>query len=152
VVVGFLPALLSGDSNFRQFPTYLAEEGYDSGERYLPLRLLRLIVPLPSAAYVGGVALLLLGLALRLYLAPGASGGFDVPRRALLLASATLLLVTPAYPWYYVWLIPLLTLVPIPALFLLPFAATGVYYTLHLLPQPAQIAHGLSLWKRRRNS
>lgn len=152
VVVGFLPALASGDSNFRQFPTYLAEEGYASGERYLPLRLLRLIVPLPSAAYVGGVALLLLALALRLYLASGASDGFDVPRRALLLATAALLLATPAYPWYYVWLIPLLALVPIPALFLLPFAAAGAYYTLHLLPQPAQIAHGLSLWKRRRNS
>ena len=152
VALGFLPALLSGDSNFRQFPTYLAEEGYDSGERYLPLRLLRLVIPLANAAYVSVVALLLLALALRLYLAPGALDRFDVPRRALLLTSATLLLVTPAYPWYYVWLIPLLTIVPVPALFLLPFAAAGAYYTLHLLPHPAQIAHGLSLWKRRRNS
>lgn len=152
VVVGFLPALLSGDSNFRQFPTYLAEEGYDNGERYIPLRLLRLLVPIPNTAYVGAVALVLLLLALRLYLAPEASGTFDVPRRALLLVSAVLLLVTPAYPWYYIWMIPLLTLVPIPGLFLLPFAAAGVYYTLHLLPQPAQISHGLSLWKRRRKS
>ncbi len=124
VVAGFAPALLAGDTNFRQFPTYVREEGYDSGERYFPLLLLRLIAPVPAAAYVVAVAIVLLALSLRLYLRPGA---FDVPRRALWLAATIMLLVTPAYPWYFTWLLPLLALVPVPGLLFLTGVAALIY-------------------------
>ena len=121
VLIGFIPALVSGDSNFRQLPTYLDEEGFDSGGRYVPLNLLRLLLPLPTAVYIVLAGLTLVGLSLRLWTRPAP---LDVPRRALLLGLAIMLLVTPSYPWYFAWLLPLLALVPsLGALYLVGAAA-----------------------------
>ncbi len=97
VVIGFAPALLAGDTNFRQFPTYLSEEGYESGERFFPLLLLDTLlrVRVPSAAYIVVVGAALAGLALWLVFGPVPAGRLDLPRRALILAGASVLLVTP---------------------------------------------------------
>ncbi len=45
-----------------------------------------------------------------------------MPRRALWLAALIMLLVTPNYPWYYIWLLPLLAVTPVPALLYLTYA------------------------------
>jgi alpha-1,6-mannosyltransferase len=129
VVVGFAPALLAGDTNFRQFPTYLSEEGYESGERFFPLLLLETLlrVRLPAAVYIAAAGAALVALALWLVFGSVPSGRLDVPRRALLLAGAILLLVTPAYPWYFIWLIPLIAVVPVAGLWYLTVAVPVVY-------------------------
>lgn len=130
VAAGFAPALLAGDTNFRQLPTYLGEEGYGSGARFLPLALLGLDGPLAATLYVLAVAVALLALSLWLYRRPdagGAAGAFDVPRRALLLAAAIVLLVTPDYPWYFIWLLPLLAVTPVPTLLYLTGAVALNY-------------------------
>lgn len=131
VAAGFAPVLLTGDTNFRQLPTYLGEEGYGSGARFLALALLGLNGPLAVTFYVAAVAVALLGLSFWLYRRPDAAGGvgaFDVPRRALVLAAAIVLLVTPDYPWYFVWLLPLLAVTPVPVLLYLTGAVSLNYF------------------------
>ena len=124
VIAGFIPALVTGDSNFRQLPTYLDEEGYDSGRRFVPLTFLRLVVPLPTAAYIALAGMALVALSLWLWTRPAP---LDVPRRALLLGTAIMLLVTPSYPWYFAWLLPLVALVPTFGVLYLTGAAALIY-------------------------
>jgi alpha-1,6-mannosyltransferase len=124
VIAGFIPALVTGDSNFRQLPTYLDEEGYDSGHRFVPLSFLRLALPVPNAAYIVLAGLALVSLSLWLWTRPAP---LDVPRRALLLATAIMLLTTPSYPWYFAWLLPLVTLVPVGSVLYLIGAAALIY-------------------------
>jgi hypothetical protein len=124
VIAGFTPALVTGDSNFRQLPTYLGEEGYDTGRRFVPLTLLRLALPFPAVAYMALAGLALVGLSLWLWMRPAP---LDVPRRALLLGTAIMLLATPNYPWYFAWLLPLVTLVPTVGVLYLITAAALIY-------------------------
>lgn len=157
VIAGFIPALVTGDSNFRQLPTYLDEEGYDTGHRFVPLTLLRLAVPVPAAAYIALAGLALTGLSLWLWTRPAP---LDVPRRALLLGSAIMVLVTPAYPWYFAWLLPLVALAPaFGVLYLIGAAALAYplwywptgrlqllpYHLAHYLPVYLSLAWG---WRR----
>lgn len=133
VVVGFAPALLTGDTNFRQFPTYLSEEGYQSGERFFPRLLLDTIlhIHIPATAYIVVAGTTLAALALWLIFGPVAPGPLDLPPRALLLAGASLLLVTPGYPWYFIWLLPLLAFIPVAGLWYLASAIAFVYLGLN---------------------
>jgi alpha-1,6-mannosyltransferase len=130
VVAGFAPAFITGDTNFRQLPTYLMEEGYDSGNRFFPLTLLRalpFLAHLPAVAYMAAAGCLLAGLAAWLVFGPTSAGAVDAPRRALLLAGAIMLLITPAYPWYFVWLIPLVALAPSAGLYYLTATVAIIY-------------------------
>lgn len=165
VLVGFAPSFLSGDTNFRQLPMYLHEEGYQSGGRFFPLvalrhlpaALLRHVRYVPTPVYVVAVGAALVALALWLYLRPGA---FDVPRRALLLAGAVMALVTPNYPWYFIWLLPLLAVDQVGGLWLLTgtiaLSYTGWYWftprNISLDPVMAAVylpAYALLLWRAR---
>jgi len=80
-------------------PGYGAEEGLESGSGVLWLRLLALSGRLPG--WAGGAWIALAGLAL-LALA-GWVAWRQPPAGALLLAGATMLVVTPHYPWYLGW-------------------------------------------------
>lgn len=165
VLAGFAPSFLSGDTNFRQLPMYLHEEGYQSGGRFFPLVLLRHLLAallrhvryVPTPVYVVAVGAVLGALALWLSLRPGA---FDVPRRALLLAGAILALVTPTYPWYFIWLLPLLAVERVAGLWLLTgtiaLSYTGWYWftprDISLDPVMAAVylpAYALLLWRAR---
>ncbi|HEX5505682.1 MAG TPA: glycosyltransferase family 87 protein [Thermomicrobiales bacterium] len=157
VLVGFAPSFLSGDTNFRQLPMYLHEEGYQSGGRFFPLVLLRHVHYVPTPVYVVAVGTALAGLALWLSLRPGA---FDVPRRALPLAGAILALVTPTYPWYFIWLLPLLAVERVAGLWLLTgtiaLSYTGWYWftprDISLDPVMAAVylpVYALLLWRAR---
>jgi predicted outer membrane lipoprotein len=161
VIAGFIPALVTGDSNFRQLPTYLDEEGYDSGQRFVPLSFLRLAIPFPNAAYIAMAGLALVALSLWLWTRPAP---LDVPRRALLLGTAIMLLATPNYPWYFAWLLPLVTLVPtVGVLYLITSAAliyplwywpTGIlpllpYYVGQYVPAYVMLARE---WRRGRHA
>ncbi len=114
-------------------PTYVQEEGLQSGAAFYPLWLLRAIVPVPTAVYLVAAASILLGLAAWVALRGEAGAAW---RHALLLAAAFLFLTSPHFPWYLAWLLPLACLAPWwPALYLVsasvvlylpvPFALTG---------------------------
>ncbi len=117
-------------------PGYAAQEGLLSGRGVFLLEVLRLVVPLPGwagAAYAAALALGLLGLALRFGFGPALPA--DPPARVQVLARQSAVLgavaligVSPHYPWYFAWLVPLACLAPSPALLYL--VAASVLLTL----------------------
>lgn len=110
---------------------YSKEEGMDSGKRYFLLELVQHVRGLAGttvgmymifcAAIMGGIALWAWKYAtVEAVPIVGASGpkgksGEDAPafvRAAWMLGFAMMLLFSPHYPWYVVWLIPFFTLSP----------------------------------------
>lgn len=90
-------------------PGYAGEEGIRDGSGFWWLRIARAATGLaiPNVVYLVLAALVLGALALQVV----AAGDRMRPARgALRLASATMLALTPIYPWYFVWLLPLLCL------------------------------------------
>src|SRR5262249_48203716 len=118
VGLAYVPYLGVGDHVLGFLPTYLAEEGLASGTAFYPLWLLRALLPVgvPTPLYLAAVVAALGALALAVV----RRGGADAPwRDALLLASALVFLISPHFPWYLVWLLPLACLAPwLPALWL----------------------------------
>ena len=133
VALAYLPYIDVGARVLGFLPTYVQEEGLQSGAAFYPLWLLRAIVPVPTAVYLVAAASILLGLAAWVALRGEAGAAW---RHALLLAAAFLFLTSPHFPWYLAWLLPLACLAPWwPALYLVsasvvlylpvPFALTG---------------------------
>jgi hypothetical protein len=122
VALAYAPYLGVGDHVLGFLPAYLAEEGLASGTAFYPLWLLRALLPVavPTAVYLAAAAVGLGALAIAVV----RRGGTDAPwRDGLLLASAGLFLVSPHFPWYLVWLLPLACLAPwLPALWLVSTA------------------------------
>jgi hypothetical protein len=135
VGLAYAPYVGVGEHVLGFLPSYLREEGLDSGIAFYPLWLLRALLPVavPTPAYVAVAALALVG------------GGLAVLRRredgaawrhGLLLAAALMFASSPHFAWYLVWLLPLACLAPwLPALYIvsaavllylpLPFGLTG---------------------------
>lgn len=120
VVVGALayaPYLWGAGARVVGFaPSYAGEEGLRDGAGFWLLELARDATGIawPTLAYVGLVAALAAGL--------GLAAGFGEPRaprprlgHALALAALALLAITPQYPWYLTYLLPLLCLAPSPS-------------------------------------
>jgi len=114
VVVAYLPYLSVGWGVLGFLPGYIEEQGLASGSGYKLLWLLQQLTgPLPSAGtvYIVLAAAILAGL--------GLAAGFRCDRseaaaiRSLnWLLIAFLVLASPAYPWYFLVLVPFLTLNP----------------------------------------
>ena len=82
----------------------------------------------------GLLACLLVGAALWLARPPLADAA-DLVQRCLVLVAAIVLLSPAQYPWYYLWLLPLLALRPVASLLLLT-ATLPLYYTIfHFRPR-----------------
>jgi hypothetical protein len=94
---------------------YAEEEGLQSGARYFLLQLAQTVPglhSLPTAVFYGLCVVVFGALtfwALRVAMEPG-GGGFLRP--AFALAFALMLLFSPHYAWYIIWLVPFFTLVP----------------------------------------
>lgn len=93
-------------------PGYAHEEGLESGSGFFLLRLAAVAGPLPASAtvlYLGASALGLLGLAAWFALRhslpdePGARV-VAIGHGAAVLATATIIVISPHYPWYLAWL------------------------------------------------
>jgi hypothetical protein len=96
---------------------YAQEEGLETGARYFLLDLARkrLGAPgLPNGVFYGFCAAVFVGLIVwrwRVACRPGsARDGFLAP--AFGLAAALMLLFSPHYAWYVIWLVPFFTLMP----------------------------------------
>lgn len=120
----YAPYLGVGTRVLGFLPGYVAQEGLLSGRGVFLLDLLRLVTPLPGwagAAYTAGLAAVLAALALAYGFGPPlpAAPGDRVrvlARQGAVLGAVALVGVSPHYPWYFGWLVPLVCLAPAPAL------------------------------------
>ena len=159
IAVAYLPYIGAGWRVLGYLPGYGSEEGLGSGAGVLWLRLLAIAGPLPR--WVGGAWLLLMAaalLALALWVAwqptpaDGAGRTRVMGQRALLLAGATMLAVTPHYAWYLCWIAYLAALCAepwslwltalAPLLYLDPQHDRVLWPTLVFLPAAALLARG----------
>lgn len=106
----YLPYLGVGSRVLGFLPGYLLEEQLASGSGIWLLDLVRRLVALPTVAYLGVAALVMVGLgAAALRRAPGAQANLAW---AAILTAAALLIVSPHYPWYFVSLVALVAVAP----------------------------------------
>jgi alpha-1,6-mannosyltransferase len=120
-------------------PEYAKEEGLDSGSRYFFLTLARHGLhwdALPTSAFYGFSALLLLGLAVWAFLHSEA-GAVTAIRCGFVIATALMLLFSSHYPWYYLWLLPFLSLIPYVPMLYFSTACFYLYTTQLANPGPA---------------
>ena len=123
--LSYLPYLSVGKLVFGFLFGYTREEGIDSGARFFLLdwaQTLRGLEHIPlvlyfifCAAVLGGISLWAWSRASKEHTRDLTSHEVQSPaflRAAMLLAFAMMLLFSPHYPWYIVWLVPLFTLVP----------------------------------------
>ncbi len=94
-------------------PGYLAEEGFRTGDRFFLIDLARRVLSIEIAprTYVLAAAAGLGGLALAM-VATGPRRGAGLVKSALALSTAATVAVSPSYPWYFLWLLPCLAVVP----------------------------------------
>lgn len=128
VVAGYLPFLGAGRKVFGFLPGYAGEEGLRDGSGFWFARLIgRLTGLAPSpAAFVAGTACLM-GL-LALVVVTRRNRSAHAPENALLLAGTGMVALSPSYPWYFVWLLPLLCVSPKPALVWITSAGALLYW------------------------
>ncbi|QNP75502.1 DUF2029 domain-containing protein [Streptomyces roseirectus] len=154
VVVVYLPYVLaSGAGVLGYLPGYLHEEGYEPGDvrRFALLRLV-----LPDAAAAPAAAVLLALTALFVWRRGDPARPW---RGALLLTGATLLLLSPNYPWYALLLVALVALDGRWEWLAVSLAGTFLYLGSELLPGAsrqawaygaAAVVVGVGAWLRAR--
>jgi alpha-1,6-mannosyltransferase len=110
IVAAYLPYLGVGSRVLGFLPAYLGEENLASGRGYWVLELIRRAIPVPVAAYLAVAAAIMSGLAIWALRRP-ADPVASLPW-ATALGTAAVLLVSPHYAWYFVWLAALLCVAP----------------------------------------
>jgi hypothetical protein len=142
VVLAYAPYLGAGRNVLGFLRPYIHEEGFvQSGARYFLIEGLRRLVSIPTDIF------LILATAVFIGVAVWWSGrvkrdAVDVARGATVVIGLYLLVTTPRYAWYYVWMIPFLCLAPRVGWLYLTAAAALLYlvwYTPLVYP-------GLPLW------
>ena len=139
VAAGYACYLSVGIRVLGFLPDYAREEGLESGSRYFLLTLARHTLhweTLPTTAFYGFAALLLLGLSVWAFLRSE-----DNPRAAVrcsfALAAALMFLFSSHYPWYYLWLLPFLAVIPYLPMLYYVTACFYLYTTQLANPGPA---------------
>jgi hypothetical protein len=120
-------------------PEYAKEEGLESGSRYFLLTLARHVLhweTLPTGAFYAFAALLLLGLGIWAWLTSEANA-WSAIRCSFVLASALMLLFSSHYPWYYLWLLPFVCMIPYVPMLYFTTACFYLYTTQLANPGPA---------------
>jgi hypothetical protein len=100
-----------GVNSFWFLRGYAEGEGFVQGARYFLLDLTRRLLSISTEAFVIFAAVLLIAVA-AWQLMRVKRNSADVARGALTLIGTFLLVTTPRYAWYYVWLVPFLCFAP----------------------------------------
>ena len=128
VIVAYLPFLGAGKAVLGFLPGYLREEGLQSGTGFFLWNLLGTVAPslehLGPAPYLALAATALLAIAVRSVFA----AGDRYLASALTLAVATTVLLSPHYPWYFAWIVPLICFTPRPSVLYLTVACPLLYF------------------------
>jgi alpha-1,6-mannosyltransferase len=132
IIAAYLPYIGVGSRVFGFLSGYVAEEKLASGSGFWIVEVLRRAVPLPTALYLALAGTILAGLAIAAWRRP--PGSLVSLRWAMILVVATMLLASPHYPWYFVWLVALLCVAPWWPAWWLTIAAVLIY----LGPKPGQ--------------
>jgi hypothetical protein len=129
IAAGYSFYLSRGVSVFGFLPAYTQEEGMQNGTRYFPLAFAErnLHVTIPTTAYLV-VCVAILG-ALAWWTFQRGVAPETCINSGLVLATALTLCFSPHYPWYFLWLLPFLTLQPWPPAFFLALAPTYLLAT-----------------------
>jgi alpha-1,6-mannosyltransferase len=139
VAAGYACYLSVGSQVLGFLPDYAKEEGLESGSRYFLLTLARNVLhsqALPTGAFYAFAALLLSGLAIWAFLR-NETGNLFAMRACFVIATALMLLFSSHYPWYYLWLLPFLCLMPYTPMLYFSTACFYLYTTELANPGPA---------------
>ncbi len=110
IIAGYLPYIGVGSRVLGFLPGYVAEEDFASGSGFWIVEIFRRAIPLSTGMYLALVMMVLAGLAMAALRRP--PGPVPSLRWAMILGTATMLLASPHYPWYFVWLVALLCVSP----------------------------------------
>ncbi|MEK6320724.1 MAG: glycosyltransferase family 87 protein [Acidobacteriota bacterium] len=112
VVLAYLPYLGAGGNLFGFLRGYVVEEGFiQSGTRYFLLAVARELVPMPTVVFLVVAAAACVAVTLR-WMIKTKLDAVDVASGATVLIGLFLLVTSPRYCWYYIWMIPFLCLAP----------------------------------------
>jgi hypothetical protein len=127
VIIAYLPFIGAGSAVLGFLPGYLHEEGLQSGSGFFLWNLARSAAPLEHA----GPALYL-ALAAAALLALAIHSLFTTEDRylasAMTLAVAAMVLLSPHYPWYFAWIVPLMCFTPRLSVLYLTLACPLLYF------------------------
>ena len=127
IIIAYLPFIGAGSEVLGFLPGYLHEEGLQSGAGFFLWNLVRnvpLLEHMGPALYVALAAASLLALAVHSLLA--AEDRYLVS--AMRLAVAATVLMSPHYPWYFVWIVPLICFTPRLSVLYLTLACPLLYF------------------------
>jgi alpha-1,6-mannosyltransferase len=130
IIVGYLAYLSVGPTAvFGSIPGYTQEMGLISGQRFYALSLTRKLfgLELPSIVYMIATVFVMGAIAFWVLLRRHRTE--DNLKHALMLATATTVLFTPHFSWYFCWLVYFLCFTPRPAIFYLTIASFILYAT-----------------------
>jgi hypothetical protein len=127
VIVAYLPFIGAGSAVLGFLPGYLQEEGLQSGAGFFFWNILKGFAPLQNmgpALYFALAAAVLVSFAVHsLFTAEG-----RYLASALTLAVTATVLLSPHYPWYFVWIVPLICFTPRPSVLYLTLSSPLLYF------------------------
>jgi alpha-1,6-mannosyltransferase len=127
IAVLYLPYIGAGAKVFGFLGKYVSEEGLDEGSGVFLWQLLNAIMPLPEqafAAYLAAAAAIMAVLAVVVVMRQRPSADLA---GAMLLAVVFTILLSPHYPWYFIWLVPFLCFYPLLGVAYLTCACSLLY-------------------------
>ena len=129
VLAGYACYSSVGGAVFGFLPAFAQEEGLQTGDRYFLLTLANRLfhTAVPPAAYIALCGLLMAAICLWAFLRAQSPGAFNFA--ALVIATALNLFYSPHYPWYFLWLLPFLAIVPWRPAFYLVTVSTYLFGT-----------------------
>jgi hypothetical protein len=130
IVAGYLAYLSVGPiAVLGSVPVYSKEMGVMSGQQFYALSLVRKLFgwELPSLAYMIAAAFVMCAIAL--WVLARRTHADDNLKHAMVLATATTVLFTPHFSWYFCWLVFFLCFTPRLAVFYLTIANLFLYRT-----------------------
>jgi hypothetical protein len=110
IIAAYLPYISVGPKVLGFLPSYFTEENLSGGNGFWLLGAARRAMPIPLAVYIGLAVIVMGGLAVGALLRrPDPHSSLNW---AMALGTAALFFASPHYPWYFVWLVALLTAAP----------------------------------------
>jgi alpha-1,6-mannosyltransferase len=129
-VVLYLPFLGAGSSVFGFLPGYWSEEGLRDGSGFFLWNLVKGVAPplagLGATPYLVLAAGILVLLAIYVVLKDRTADRWIAS--ATVIAVAATFLLSPHYPWYFAWIVPLLCFTPYPSTLYLTVASPLLYF------------------------